>query len=422
MQLLTNFKIEDYHLILLAFGLATVSMAYIPILAERLKITFAPLVLCLGFLLYYLQVPVQWPQPLWDQKWVKIITEIIVVISLMGAGLKIGIRYGVQSWKNTLRLIHTTMPLYIAGIFLLGKYMLNLDGASALLLAAVCAPTDPVLASDLQLRKHETEGKKNTGMRYLLTAEAGLNDGFAFPFVYLAILWSKQNNFADIDVANWFGFYFLYKILIGVAVGILIGYLYSLSISKTESNNKDKVLSGFVGVVLALAAFALAEVVSGYGFLSAFFGGLFAQYHYHKKENSDEGKDEILIFTDELEKLLIVVWILLFGGFVVSGIFEYISLQGVVAVFIIVLVLRPLCGRVALINTKFSNKKKWAISFFGVKGVGSFFYLSYAIYEGNFTTAPQLYALVTAAVVISIVVHGLTGPRVIDYFRKKNPG
>ncbi len=422
MQLLTTIKIEDYHLILLAFGLAAVSMAYIPILSKYLKITFAPIVLCLGFLFYYLQVPVHWPQPLWDQKWVKIITEIIVVISLMGAGLKIGIRYSLQSWKNTLRLIHTAMPLYIAGIFILGKYMLNLDGASALLLAAVCAPTDPVLASDLQLQKEETEGKKNTGMRYLLTAEAGLNDGLAFPFVYLAILWSKESNFLQIDLAHWFGYYFLYKIIIGVAVGLLMGYLYSLSISKTNSKNRDKILSGFVGVVLALASFAMAEVLSGYGFLSAFFCGLFAQYHYHKKDNKDANKDEIITFNDELEKLLIVIWTLLFGGFVVSGILEYISLQGVIVAFIIVLVLRPLCGRLALLNTKFTNKKKWAISFFGVRGVGSFFYLSYAIYEGNFTTAPQLYALVTAAVVISTVIHGVTGPRVIDYFRKKNPG
>ncbi len=422
MRILTIIKIEDYHLILLAFGLAVLSMAYIPILAKRLRVTFAPLVLCLGFLIYYIQVPVEWPQPLWDQKWVKVITEIIVVISLMGAGLKIGTRYGFQSWKNTLRLIHTAMPLYIGGIFLLGRYILNLDGASALLLAAVCAPTDPVLASDLQLQKEETEGKKNTGMRYLLTAEAGLNDGFAFPFVYLAILWSKENNFLQIDFAHWFGFYFLYKILIGVAAGILIGYLYSLSISKTRSNNKNEILSGFVGIVLALVSFGMAEIMGGYGFLSAFFCGLFAQYHYHKKDNKDENKDEILTFTDELEKLFIVIWLLLFGGFVVSGILEYISLKGVVVAFVIVLALRPLCARLALINTAFTNKKKWAISFFGVRGVGSFFYLSYAIYEGDFTTASQLYALVTAAVVISTVVHGLTGPRVIEYFRRENPG
>ncbi|WP_081868486.1 cation:proton antiporter [Flavimarina sp. Hel_I_48] len=397
-------------------------MAYIPIVAKKLKITFAPIVLVLGLAIHFFGVPVKWPDPLWDQQWVKVITEIIVVISLMGAGLKIGIRYSLQHWQNTLRLIHTTMPLYIIGIFLLGKYILNLDGASSLLLAAVCAPTDPVLASDLQLRKDETKGKKNTGMRYVLTAEAGLNDGFAFPFVYLAILWSRQPDFMKIDFVHWFGFFFLYKIVIGIIVGSIIGFCYSYSIHKIKSEYKHKPLSGFVGIVLAMTVFAITEVLLGYGFLSAFFCGLFAQYHYHKEEREDQEKEEILLFTDEFEKLLIVIWIVLFGGFVLSGILNYIQWPGIVVAGIIVLVLRPLCGRIALLGTDFSKKKKWAVSFFGVKGVGSFFYLSYGIYEGNFSKANELYALVTVAVLISIIVHGLTGPRVVQYFKQENPG
>lgn len=364
----------------------------------------------------------KWPEPLWKQEWVKIITEIIVVISLMGAGLKIGVRYKLHHWRNTLRLIHTAMPIYIAGIFALGIYVLGLDGASALLLAAVCAPTDPVLASDLQLTKDETEGEKNTGMRYLLTAEAGLNDGLAFPFVYLAILWSQNPNFSEIDHLHWFNYYFLYKIIAGIIVGTLLGFVYSYAIKKTRTEDIDEALSGFLGIVLALTAFAIAEVIFAYGFLSAFFCGLFAQYHYHQEHKEEQGKEEILLFTDELEKLLIIIWIILFGGFMLSGILNYISVKGVVVAILIVLLLRPLSGRLALMNTKFSNKKKWAISFFGIRGVGSFFYLSYALKEGEFTTANQLYAIVTAAVLISMFAHGLTGPRVVDYFKKKDPG
>jgi len=98
----------------------------------------------------------------------------------MVVGLKIGFRYGKKHWKNPLRLIHTTMPIYILGIFLLSYYFLELNGAAALLLAAVCAPTDPVMASDMQLEHGEAKDSRNTGLRYLLTAEAGLNDGWHF--------------------------------------------------------------------------------------------------------------------------------------------------------------------------------------------------------------------------------------------------
>ena len=111
------------------------------------------------------------------------------------------------------------IPLYMLAIFLLAKYILLLDGASALLLAAVCVPTDPVLAAELQLEKEEANSDRNTGMRFILTGEAGLNDGIAFPFVFLAILWSRADGFADINIAHGTGYYLVYKILGGIAIG-----------------------------------------------------------------------------------------------------------------------------------------------------------------------------------------------------------
>lgn len=404
----------------MAFGLATLAMAYISIVTERIKLTYTFPIFFIGLLFFWVKVPVDWPDPLWEHKWVKIITELIVVISLMGAGLKIGMRYGLHHWKRPLRLIHTTMPLYILVIFCLAKYVLKLDGASALLLAAVCAPTDPVLASDLQLQGGEpNDDEKNTGIRYLLTAEAGLNDGLVFPFVFLAVLWSKVTDLSEVDFMHWIGYYVCYKIIVGVLVGSVLGYLYSLSIKHTKPFYEHKVLSGFVGIALAIAAFAFTEVIGGYGFLSAFFAGLFAQYHHHQQRVEHE-KEEILIFNEELEKLLIVLWTLIFGGFVATGIIGHTGVLGVLIALSTVFIVRPLTGRIALIGTKFTEQKKWATAFFGIKGVGSFFYLSFALYEGNFSTGPELYAIVSAAVMASILLHGLTGPRVVEYFKKKD--
>ncbi|HDZ14914.1 hypothetical protein LCGC14_1231950 [marine sediment metagenome] len=412
---------QSYHLILLAFGLATVLMAYVPILSEKLKITYTLPMLIVGVIIYHIGTPINWPDPFWEHEWVKVVTELIVILSLMGAGLKIGLRYGKNHWKQPLRLLHTAMPLYMIAIFVGSSLFLGLDGPSSLLLAAVCAPTDPVMATDMQLENDGSDGKRNTGLKYLLTSEAGLNDGMAFPFVYLAILWSTADNFGNVDLWEWSYFYLFFKIITGIVIGTLFGYLYSLSVQWFDTMSMDKTLSGFVAIALAVASFGLAEAAESYGFLSVFFTGLFAQYHNHKT-SKDSPKGEMLFFTEETEKLLMVVWILLFGGFLATGILSKVDYIGVIAAIVIVLVLRPLTAIVSLIGTTYSKRKKWAISFFGIKGIGSFFYLAYALGEGHFSSPVKVYALVSWVVLISIVVHGLTGPRVISYFKRNDPG
>ncbi|WP_394370260.1 cation:proton antiporter [Zobellia russellii] len=406
-------------------------MAFLPLVLSRIKVSFTVPLLLIGFLTYYLGVPVNWPEPIWGNKQVTIITEIIVIISLMGAGLKLGMRYSPRHWKNTLRLILITMPLYISFLFLICHYFLGFDGASSLLIAAVCAPTDPVLAAELQLKKDEMYDKKNTGMRYLLTSEAGLNDGMAFPFVFLAILWSQSTSFQNIDLTYWFGYYMAFKIIGGVLIGSLLGFVFSYLIRNLKSIHKNKVLSGFVGIGLAFFSFSLAELLSTYGFLSTFFTGLFAQYHFHKKLkqteqtdniNSDEDKQEILLFNEKIEEFLIMVWTILFGGFIASGILNFATWQGIVIALVTIIVIRPLTGRIALMGTPFTEPKKWAVSSFGIKGVGSFFYLAFALHEGNFIATNEIYAFVSYVVMFSILIHGITGPSVISYFKKNNPG
>ena len=396
-------------------------MAYIPILAERLKIAYTLPIFLVGVVFYYLGVPIPWQAAMWEHGTVVVVTEVIVIISLMGAGLKIGLRYSFGHWRNPLRLIHTSMPLYMLVIFGIALFILQIDVASSILLAAVCAPTDPVLASDLELDEDELETNKNTGMRYLLTAEAGINDGLAFPFVFLAILWSKTMGHESVDLIHWLTFHMGYKIIVGVLIGGVLGYLYSLSIKKATHPQMTKVLSGFVGVALAFLAFALAEMAHGYGFLATFFAGLFAQYHKHTKGTSHV-KDEIFVFNKELEKFLIVLWTAVFGGFLVSGILQMATLLHWGVALFLIMVLRPVTGRIGLTGTNFTEKKKWAIGFFGIKGVGSFFYLAYALKNGNFTDEGQLYVMVTLLVALSIVVHGASGPRVVAYFKRNNPG
>jgi NhaP-type Na+/H+ or K+/H+ antiporter len=108
-----------------------------------------------------------------------------VAAALMGAGLKLDRAFSWRKWGVTWRLLAVTMPLSIAAITLIGGLGLGLSWVAALLLGASLAPTDPVLAADVQVGPPKS-GEEDE-VRFGLTSEAGLNDGLAFPFVNLAI-------------------------------------------------------------------------------------------------------------------------------------------------------------------------------------------------------------------------------------------
>ena len=409
---------RPYFVAMAYLGFAISIVAFLPLYTKRIKITYIIPLLCLGMAMYLIDAPLPWPDPFWDLSTTKIMTEAIVIISLMTAGLKIGTQYKWKEWKRPFSLIVITMPLFMLAIFLISYYGLGLNGPVSLLLAAVLAPTDPVLASEIQLKEHQHEDHKETGMQFTLTAEAGMNDGLAFPFVFLAILWSKANSFAEIDWAEFFGFYLLYKIAGGLLIGAVIGYLYSSIAAYHDKREKKFILSGFIALTLTFLSYGLAEILGTYGFLSVFATGLFLQYHRPKNENEDLD-DFMLPFIEEIEKVMVVVWTIFFGGSLLSGILSYTDIWGILISLAIVIVIRPIFGYVALLTTSYSNKKKWAIGFFGIKGIGSFFYLFFALLNGNFQDYDSLYGIVSYTVLFSIVIHGLTSLRVLNYFNKK---
>ena len=411
---------QPYFIAIAYIGFAISVVAFLPLYTKRIKVTYIIPLLCLGMLLYFLEAPLPWPDPLWDTNYAKVITEIIVIISLMTAGLKIGTRYKWSEWKRPLSLILITMPLFMAMVYLVAYYFLGLNGPVALLLAAALAPTDPVLASEMQLKEHQHEDNKETGMQFTLTTEAGINDGLAFPFVFLAILWSKSNSFGTLDWGEFLSFYIFYKILGGLFLGACIGYLYSSLVSLHSRKEKKFILSGFIAVALTFFSYGIAETLSTYGFLSVFMTGIFLQHHRPRKE-SKSVNDFMLPFIEEIEKLMVVLWTIFFGGSLLSGILSYTDISGIIVSLAIVIIFRPIMGYLAMLTTPYSNAKKWAIGFFGIKGIGSFFYLSYALLHGNFSEYKELFGIVSYVVLFSIVIHGLTSLRVLNYFNKQSP-
>ncbi|MAP55694.1 cation:proton antiporter [Altibacter sp.] len=410
---------QSYFTAIAYLGFALTIVSFLPLYTKKAKITYIVPLLIFGFLLYTVNAPLPWPDPLYDLNYGKIVTEIIVIISLMTAGLKIGTHYKWSEWKRPLSLIFITMPLFMVSVFAISFYFLGLNGPVSLLLAAVLAPTDPVLASEMQLKEQQHEHDKETGMQFTLTAEAGINDGLAFPFVFLAILWSKSNSFGEIDWAHFINFYLIYKILGGLLLGALIGYVYSSIIALHKKENRKYILNGFIAVALTFFSYGAAELLNTYGFMCVFATGVFVQHH-RPKDKSKATKDFMVPFIEEIEKLLVVLWTIFFGGALCSGILNYTNYEGIVFSLVIVLILRPILGYLAMIIMPYSNAKRWAIGFFGIKGIGSVFYLSYGLLHGFFEGYTDLYGIVSYVILFSIIIHGLTSLRVLDYFNSLN--
>lgn len=406
---------DSYYIVLLIVGMTSLIASFLPIVLKRLKISFTIPLLLVGAVLYYFNAPLPWPDPVWPLEFALRFSELVVIISLMIAGLKIGLNYSWEEWKSPLSLITITMPLFMLVVFLLSYYLLDFSLPVSVLLAAVLAPTDPALASEIQLNDKQTNSNKNTGLRYHLTAEAGINDGLAFPFVFLAILLSKESNMDFGHWAEWLGFYFFYKIIIGSIIGMVVGFLYSYYTQKMSETKENKIHQAFVAVSLTLIAYSIAEITNSYGFLSVFFAGLFANYHLQTK-NKKTLSDPNLNFIANFEKFLIIFWIIFFGGSIVAGILNFITWPSVFFSIVVVLIMRPVLGYIGLYKSKLSHRKKLATAFFGIRGIGSVFYLTYALKHGAFEDLNQLYSIVALIILISIVFHGVTAKRAIIYF------
>ena len=408
---------KEHYMILAGLGFATIIMAWLPAFSKKLKISSPIVLLLIGFALYAIGLPLGWPDPLWKDRSLMIFSEALVIISLMGAGLKIGANYSLRAWRKPLLLVFVTMPICMISAFLLGQYFLLLSLPSSLLLAAVLAPTDPVLAAEVQLDDPLEEEEHANDIRFTLTAEAGLNDGIAFPFSYLAVLVAQAGSWAAFNFTDWLWDKLLLKVVIGVLCGLFIGWLIGHLMDRIYKYAGVKTFVGFLALSLTFMTYGVSELLHGYGFLAVFFAGF--SLRYYEKVDQDY-KKKLHDFVQEMEHLFMVIYILLFGGSIMNGMLTLTDWRGVVFAVLFVLVIRPVAGLIGLWGIKGDLKSKLAVSFFGIRGIGSIFYLSWAFVTFDyFSHKNELYAITAYIILISIIIHGFTAPTVIGHFKKK---
>lgn len=392
--------LDRYDLVLLVIGLAAFGVVGLRrVLADR-PLSYPIIYVVGGVLFFAIPLGFEAPNPITFSDATERLTEIGVIVALMGAGIGISRPFGWRRWRTTWHLLGFTMPLTIIGTALLGWGVLGLTPAAALLLGAVLAPTDPVLASDVQV---EGPADGEDEVRFSLTSEAGLNDGLAFPFVNLAIIIV----IGGINPGNWLADFLLieigYKLGVGMLAGWLVGRLLAFAIFDRRSPLPET-MDGMVALAATLIAYAVTELAGGYGFLAVFVAALMIRRSEHKHEYHQVMHN----FVGQVERLVTAVLLILFGGAITTGLLVASSWNEVLVAAAIVLVIRPLTGWLGLMGTPAGRLERRAIAFFGIRGVGSFYYLSHAVNQVGFWSVDRLWAIVSLVVVFSMVLHGVT--------------
>lgn len=392
---------DSYVILLLVGGVAALGAGILPRLLSNRPLSF-PIIYVAAGLLLFLAVPALTPPNVFEQGlMIERITEFGVIVSLMGAGLKIDRPVGWHSWQTTWRLLAITMPLSILLAAILGWWVIGFAPATALLLGAVIAPTDPVLAADVQVGP-PGEGHEHD-VRFALTSEAGLNDALAFPFTNAAIA------LLVVGGVSWVGEWLLvdvvYKLAVGLAMGWLVGRLLGRLVFSHQSETRLASHSeGFIALAATLVSYAATEVVGGYGFLAVFVAAITLR----SAEHDDRYHEVLHDFAEQVERLVAVGLLVGLGAAVAGGLLRSLTWQGALVAVLLILVVRPLSGWLAMLGTTLPRGERAVVAFFGIRGVGSVYYLAHALEQAEFQQTGLLWSVVVLVILLSVMVHGIS--------------
>lgn len=414
MELTSTLKIlAEYNITLVVIGLGVLAFAALHHRFKDYPISIPIVALALGYIAFALPLGLTPPDPLQHQGVAVHLTEIGVVISLMGVGLKIDRLPDLRTWSSTWRLLAICMPLTIAGVAVLGWWALSLSPAAALLLGASLAPTDPVLASDVQVGEPEDSPTKETApehkeeeLRFTLTSEAGLNDSLAFPFTYLAILMVTEGAAPSNWITQWLVIDVVYKLGVGIIAGLAVGWVLAWILLRLPVETEQQRMQVGVGALAAtLLLYGATEVIGGYGFLAVFIGAMTIKHG----EKTHQAHKSLHSFAEQSEQLLMLGILIALGAACAGGLLGPLTWEAALLGILLVLVIRPLSGLIGFLgSSRLTFRDRLIASFFGIRGIGCLFYLAYGVQNAPFVEAELLWATCAFAVILSIFVHGIT--------------
>ncbi|MBD0345887.1 MAG: sodium:proton antiporter [Coleofasciculus sp. Co-bin14] len=405
---------DIYILDLLVIGLLLLTITLGSGWISRLPLSYALIYLVVGIVLGPYGIHLIQLRP--DAEFLERLTEFVVIVSVFGCGLKMNRPLKLWAWNTTARLIGFLMPISIFAIAAICHWLLGFGWGAAILLGAILAPTDPVLASEVQLANVEDKDE----LRFGLTSEGGLNDALAFPFVYFGLYWLKDGNWE-----NWFKQWVAIDLLWAIASGIVMGIVVAKSIVWINQRVQrfrpvDDLIEDFIALSTILLTYSLTELVNGYGFLAVFVAGVVVQASYYREQDKRLAQLE---FTERVEKLLEIGTILLLGSLLlVPPMLKYAG-QALVVAGLLLFVIRPVAVWISMLGSRLPAPTLGLFGWFGIRGVGSLYYLCYAFGHGlKGETGEQIAWITYITVIISVFLHGISATPLMKWYERHIKG
>jgi NhaP-type Na+/H+ or K+/H+ antiporter len=345
-------------------------------------------------------------------------------------------------WWLPLRLGAPAMLLTIPLLMLFGVYVLRLDWGPALLLAAILAPTDPVLAHDVQVHN---PGDRDL-LRFALSGEGGLNDGIALPFAMLGLALCAAPPGSMTTALSWrFAATAVWGIAGAVAIGAALGWATTHAVTWLRTHHAQALgLEGFFALGLIELSFGAAQLAYAYGFLAVFAAGVAMRRVEHQASGersprstigtvdsedvsataADPDKahaymtESVLGFTIELERIAEVAIMAMIGNVLATLRAPLFTWQSAALIVVLFLLVRPLAVELSLLGSRASQAQRRLMSWFGIRGTGSFYYLAYALEHGQAAQILPLAPLALAVVTGSVVIHGVSATPLMNWYHR----
>ncbi len=373
------------------------------------------LVLGAGAAVVLNRLDVGWPDALDHLDAVQHLAAAAIVIALFGTGLKIDRTISWQGWSSIVRLLLFAMPLVIAAVAVLGVEALGVPLGVAIMIGAMLAPTDPVLAGEIGVGPPGESDEREE--RFAITGEAGLNDGLALIFVLFGLGYLESG---ERSIPNWLLVDVGYSLVAAVAVGLVVGRGVGwLAMRERNRHELDPGVESFVGLGAAFVLYGAAGSIGANGFIAVFVGALAFRRYEHRHE-LNRGVWDGLERAGRLAELAAIV---LLGTVLSIDGLASIGWSGWLIVALVLLVIRPASVFVTFIGSRRTSRTERAvIAWFGVRGLASIYYAAAIGASGALTAEQQslLWWMAVATVVVSIVVHGLTGTQGMKIVKHRN--